>query len=41
MRPQVIPGSCRKSPEEGATEAFAEAGIPFRSLYKAGEFLKG
>lgn len=27
--------------EEGATEAFAEAGIAFRSLYKAGEFLKG
>ncbi|EGP09760.1 orotate phosphoribosyltransferase [Afipia clevelandensis] len=27
--------------DEGATEAFAEAGIPFRSLYKAGEFLKG
>ena len=27
--------------EEGATEAFAEAGIPFRALYKAGEFLKG
>ena len=27
--------------EEGATEAFAEAGLPFRSLYKAGEFLKG
>jgi orotate phosphoribosyltransferase len=26
--------------EEGATEAFAEAGLPFRSLYKAGEFLK-
>ena len=26
--------------DEGATEAFAEAGIPFRSLYKAGEFLK-
>ncbi|HKU05145.1 MAG TPA: orotate phosphoribosyltransferase, partial [Bradyrhizobium sp.] len=24
----------------GATEAFAEAGLPFRSLYKAGEFLK-
>jgi orotate phosphoribosyltransferase len=27
--------------EEGATEAFAEAGLPFRSLYKATEFLKG
>jgi orotate phosphoribosyltransferase len=27
--------------EEGATEAFAEAGVEFRSLYKAGEFLKG
>jgi orotate phosphoribosyltransferase len=27
--------------DEGATEAFREAGIPFRSLYKAGEFLKG
>jgi orotate phosphoribosyltransferase len=26
--------------DEGATEAFREAGIPFRSLYKAGEFLK-
>ena len=26
--------------EEGATEAFAEAGLPFRSLYKAGEFLR-
>lgn len=26
--------------DEGATEAFAEAGIPFRALYKAGEFLK-
>lgn len=26
--------------EEGATEAFAEAGLRFRSLYKAGEFLK-
>lgn len=26
--------------EEGATEAFAEAGLPFRSLYKASEFLK-
>jgi orotate phosphoribosyltransferase len=27
--------------EEGATQTFAEAGIPFRSLYKASEFLKG
>lgn len=27
--------------EEGATEAFAEVGLEFRSLYKAGEFLKG
>jgi orotate phosphoribosyltransferase len=27
--------------DEGANETFAEAGIPFRSLYKAGEFLKG
>jgi orotate phosphoribosyltransferase len=26
--------------DEGASETFAEAGIPFRSLYKAGEFLK-
>lgn len=26
--------------DEGATEAFREAGIPFRALYKAGEFLK-
>ena len=26
--------------EEGATEAFAEAGLAFRSLYKAAEFLK-
>lgn len=25
--------------EEGATEAFAAAGLPFRSLYKASEFL--
>lgn len=25
--------------EEGATEAFGEAGLPFRSLYKASEFL--
>ena len=27
--------------EEGASETFAEAGLPFRSLYKASEFLKG
>jgi len=27
--------------EEGAAEAFAAAAIPFRSLYRAGEFLKG
>ncbi|MCW5702325.1 MAG: orotate phosphoribosyltransferase, partial [Bradyrhizobium sp.] len=27
--------------EEGATDTFKEAGLPFRSLYKAGEFLKG
>ena len=27
--------------EEGATENFAQAGLPFRSLYKASEFLKG
>src|SRR5450631_477680 len=27
--------------DEGATETFAQAGLPFRSLYKAGEFLKG
>jgi orotate phosphoribosyltransferase len=27
--------------DEGATETFQEAGIAFRSLYKAGEFLKG
>ena len=27
--------------EEGATETFAEAGLEFRSLYKAAEFLKG
>ena len=27
--------------EEGATENFREAGIELRSLYKAGEFLKG
>jgi len=26
--------------DEGAAETFAGAGIPFRSLYKAGEFLK-
>jgi orotate phosphoribosyltransferase len=26
--------------DEGASETFAQAGIPFRSLYKAGEFLK-
>jgi orotate phosphoribosyltransferase len=26
--------------DEGATETFAQAGLPFRSLYKAGEFLK-
>jgi orotate phosphoribosyltransferase len=26
--------------EEGATETFAEAGLEFRALYKAGEFLK-
>ena len=26
--------------EEGAAEAFKEAGLPFRSLYRAGEFLK-
>jgi orotate phosphoribosyltransferase len=26
--------------EEGASETFAAAGLPFRSLYKAGEFLK-
>src|SRR6476646_2743786 len=26
--------------EEGATEAFAEAGLEFRALYRAGEFLK-
>jgi orotate phosphoribosyltransferase len=26
--------------DEGATESFAEAGVAFRSLYKAGEFLK-
>jgi orotate phosphoribosyltransferase len=27
--------------DEGAAEAFAAAGVEFRSLYKAGEFLKG
>ena len=27
--------------EEGAAENFREAGLPFRSLYKASEFLKG
>jgi orotate phosphoribosyltransferase len=27
--------------DEGAAEAFAKAGVEFRSLYKAGEFLKG
>ena len=27
--------------EEGAAETFAQAGLPFRSLYKAAEFLKG
>ncbi len=27
--------------EEGASEIFAQAGLEFRSLYKAGEFLKG
>jgi orotate phosphoribosyltransferase len=26
--------------EEGAAEAFAQAGVPFRALYKASEFLK-
>ena len=26
--------------EEGASETFAQAGLPFRSLYRAGEFLK-
>jgi len=25
--------------DEGATEAFAAAGVPFRALFKAGEFL--
>jgi orotate phosphoribosyltransferase len=27
--------------DEGAAETFAQAGVAFRSLYKAGEFLKG
>jgi orotate phosphoribosyltransferase len=27
--------------EEGAAENFAQAGVPFRSLYRASEFLKG
>ncbi len=27
--------------EEGAAETFKDAGLPFRSLYRAGEFLKG
>jgi orotate phosphoribosyltransferase len=27
--------------EEGATDTFREAGLEFRSLYKANEFLKG
>jgi orotate phosphoribosyltransferase len=27
--------------EEGATENFAQAGVPFRALYKASEFLNG
>jgi orotate phosphoribosyltransferase len=26
--------------DEGATETFAQAGLAFRSLYKAGEFLQ-
>jgi orotate phosphoribosyltransferase len=25
--------------EEGASDAFAQAGLPFRSIYKASEFL--
>jgi orotate phosphoribosyltransferase len=25
--------------EEGAAETFAQAGVPFRALYKASEFL--
>src|SRR5262249_43518773 len=27
--------------EEGANDTFGQAGLPFRSLYKASEFLKG
>jgi orotate phosphoribosyltransferase len=27
--------------EEGASETFKQAGLPFRSLYKASEFLNG
>ena len=27
--------------EEGAAETFRQAGLPFRSLYRAGEFLGG
>jgi orotate phosphoribosyltransferase len=27
--------------EEGATQTFTQAGVPFRALYKASEFLKG
>jgi orotate phosphoribosyltransferase len=27
--------------EEGATDTFTQAGVPFRALYKASEFLKG
>jgi orotate phosphoribosyltransferase len=27
--------------EEGATENFAQAGVPFRALYRASEFLQG
>jgi orotate phosphoribosyltransferase len=26
--------------EEGAAEAFSQTGLPFRSLYKASEFLR-
>jgi orotate phosphoribosyltransferase len=26
--------------EEGANDTFAQAGLPFRSIYKASEFLK-
>jgi orotate phosphoribosyltransferase len=26
--------------EEGATDTFAQAGLPFRSIYKASEFLR-